>query len=198
LQKNRYFHQHRAPGADGAPAIDPLGDARQDWKITQELAKRILAIGDRKVGEGSHTGWDYTNTSDILTEISALTPSYAGSPMNGWNTESGFNGRSGAWTMPVPHLACGSICARYGEISPIEHIPPAELPDEEFPVLLSTGRVLYHWHGGEMTRRARGLLAVYDRALIEVNPDDASRLGVNGNRRVRVSSRRGSIEAEAW
>jgi formate dehydrogenase major subunit/formate dehydrogenase alpha subunit len=72
------------------------------------------------------------------------------------------------------------------------------MPDEEYPILLSTGRVLYHWHGGEMTRRASGLLAVYDRALVEVNPDDASRLGINGHRRVRVSSRRGRIEAEAW
>ncbi|MBI1877420.1 MAG: formate dehydrogenase subunit alpha, partial [Chloroflexi bacterium] len=66
------------------------------------------------------------------------------------------------------------------------------------PMILSTGRVLYHWHGGEMTRRAKGLLEVYSQALVEVNPDDAERLGLNGYRRVRVTSRRGSIEAEAW
>ena len=81
---------------------------------------------------------------------------------------------------------------------PIEHLPPAELPDEQYPFILSTGRVLYHWHGGELTRRARGLLAVYKEPLIEVNPQDAERLHLNGNRRVRVTSRRGSIEAEAW
>jgi len=81
---------------------------------------------------------------------------------------------------------------------PIEHVPPAELPDDEYPMLLSTGRVLYHWHGGEMTRRAQGLMAIYGRPLVEISPDDAERLGLNGNKRVRVRSRRGSIEAEAW
>ena len=72
-------------------------------------------------------------------------------------------------------------------------------------MILSTGRVLYHWHGGEMTRRAQGLMQVYGRPLIEVNPSDAERLGLNGNlqdggsrKRVRVTSRRGSIESEAW
>jgi predicted molibdopterin-dependent oxidoreductase YjgC len=58
--------------------------------------------------------------------------------------------------------------------------------------------VLYHWHGGEMTRRTEGLMAIYGHALIEVNPDDAAKLGLNGSKRVRVTSRRGSIEAEAW
>jgi anaerobic selenocysteine-containing dehydrogenase len=72
------------------------------------------------------------------------------------------------------------------------------MPDDTFPMLLSTGRVLYHWHGGEMTRRAEGLLSIYSHPLIEVNPDDAAHLGMNDNNRVRVTSRRGSIEAEAW
>jgi formate dehydrogenase major subunit/formate dehydrogenase alpha subunit len=85
-----------------------------------------------------------------------------------------------------------------GKFMPIEHVPPAELPNDQYPMILSTGRVLYHWHGGEMTRRAKGLMEVYGQSLIEVNPDDAERLGLNGNKRVRVTSRRGSIEAEAW
>ena len=66
-----------------------------------------------------------------------------------------------------------------------------------YPMLLSTGRVLFHYHGGEMSRRAKGLLAIYPKPLIEVNPDDAERLGLNGSHRVRVTSRRGSLEAEA-
>ena len=81
---------------------------------------------------------------------------------------------------------------------PIEHVPPAELPDDEYPTIMSTGRVIYHWHGGQMTRRAQGLMEIYDRALIEVNPEDAQRLGINGHQQVRVTSRRGMIEAEAW
>jgi formate dehydrogenase major subunit/formate dehydrogenase alpha subunit len=85
-----------------------------------------------------------------------------------------------------------------GKFAPIDHVPPAEQPDDEFPMILSTGRVLYHWHGGQMTRRAKGLMQVYGEALVELNPDDAHRLGINGKTRVRIASRRGSIEAEAW
>lgn len=81
---------------------------------------------------------------------------------------------------------------------PIDHTPPAELPDDEYPMFLNTGRVLYHYHGGEMTRRAGGLMAIYGQPLVEVNPDDAARLGINGKKRVKISSRRGTIEAEAW
>ena len=180
-------------------AIDPLGEARPDWQITQDLAMRIMAIGERKIEAGTHAGWGYTNTSEIMAEIGALTPSYAGV-----THERLERGDRLQWPVRnlehtgTPILHIGQFARGLGKFSPIDHVPPAELPDDEYPVLLSTGRVLYHWHGGEMTRRASGLLAVYDRALIEVNPDDASRLGLNGNRRVRVSSRRGSIEAEAW
>jgi formate dehydrogenase major subunit/formate dehydrogenase alpha subunit len=81
---------------------------------------------------------------------------------------------------------------------PIDHVPPAEEPTEDYPFVLSTGRVLYHWHGGQMTRRAAGLMEVYGEALVELNPFDAEILGINGKNRVRVTSRRGHIEAEAW
>ncbi|MDO9130770.1 MAG: molybdopterin dinucleotide binding domain-containing protein [Anaerolineales bacterium] len=64
-------------------------------------------------------------------------------------------------------------------------------------MVLSTGRVLYHWHGGQMSRRSKGLLEIYPKPLIEINEEDAEKLGLNGNKRVRVTSRRGSIEAEA-
>jgi formate dehydrogenase major subunit/formate dehydrogenase alpha subunit len=72
------------------------------------------------------------------------------------------------------------------------------MPDDEYPMLLSTGRVIYHWHGGEMSRRSQGLLEIYSKPLIEVSEEDARRLKLNGKKRIRVSSRRGSIEAEAW
>ncbi|MGB9521304.1 MAG: molybdopterin dinucleotide binding domain-containing protein, partial [Anaerolineales bacterium] len=85
-----------------------------------------------------------------------------------------------------------------GKFAPVEHIPPAELPDKEYPFILSTGRVLYHWHGGEMSRRSKGLLEIYPKPLIEVNPEDAKKIGIDGQTRVRVSSRRGVIEADAW
>jgi formate dehydrogenase major subunit/formate dehydrogenase alpha subunit len=77
-------------------------------------------------------------------------------------------------------------------------VPAPELPDDEYPFILNTGRVIYHWHGGEMTRRAKGIMEVYGHPLIEINPDDAAKLGINGNKTLRVTSRRGVIESEAW
>jgi formate dehydrogenase major subunit/formate dehydrogenase alpha subunit len=180
-------------------AIEPSGEARDDWQITAELARRILAAGERKVEGGSHAGWDYASTADIMVEVAALTPSYAGV-----SHERLERGDSLQWPVKsldhpgTPVLHVGQFTRGKGKFAPIDHIPPAELPDDEYPMLLNTGRVLYHWHGGEMTRRAEGLMKVYGQSLIEVNPDDAERLGLNGSRRVRVSSRRGSIEAEAW
>jgi predicted molibdopterin-dependent oxidoreductase YjgC len=99
----------------------------------------------------------------------------------------------------TPILHTTQFARGKGKFAPIDHLPPAELPDDAYPMVLTTGRVLYHWHGGEMTRRARGLMAVYGHPLIEVNPVDATRLALSdGDCRVRITSRRGAIEAEAW
>jgi predicted molibdopterin-dependent oxidoreductase YjgC len=180
-------------------AIETTSEARDDWAIIADLAQRIIALGPRQPIGGTHATWSYTSTSDIMSEINALTPSYAGVTHDRlekgerlhWPVKSIEHGGT-----PILHI--GQFTRGKGKFAPIDHVPPAELPDDEYPWLLSTGRVLYHWHGGEMTRRAEGLMAVYGQPLIEVNPDDAVKLGLNGNRRVRVTSRRGSIEAEAW
>ncbi|RPI22028.1 MAG: formate dehydrogenase subunit alpha, partial [Chloroflexota bacterium] len=180
-------------------AIEPSGESRDDWVIIADLARRILAEGDRKVQGGACSGWDYTSTAQIMAEIGALTPSYAGV-----SHERLERGDRLQWPVKnaehpgTPVLHIGQFTRSKGKFMPIEHVPPAELPDDDYPVLLSTGRVLYHWHGGEMTRRAKGLMEVYGKPLVEVNPQDAERIGLNGNRRVRITSRRGSIEAEAW
>jgi formate dehydrogenase alpha subunit len=180
-------------------AIEPLGDAHQDWWIIAELAKRLLVEGKRQVITAPFSGWNYTNPAQIMEEVAALTPSYAGI-----SHERLEDGEQLQWpvrdsTHPgTPILHIGQFARGLGKFTPIDHLPPAEMPDDEYPIVLSTGRVLYHWHGGEMTRRAKGLLEIYSEALIEVNPDDAQRMGLNGRKRVRVSSRRGSIEAEAW
>ncbi len=181
-------------------AIQPLGEARPDWVITAQLAKRILAGGGREIDASAPwAGWEYESTSAVMDEINALTPSYAGVTHARLD-----NGERLQWPVKdkehpgTPILHIGQFTRGKGKFSPIEHVPPAEMPDDEYPVLLSTGRVIYHWHGGQMTRRAKGLMEVYGNALIEVNPDDAQKLGLNGNKRVRVTSRRGSIEAEAW
>lgn len=183
-------------------AIPETGDARQDWWITSQLAKRILAGGGRQVGEGTHTGWDYAGPAEVMAEIAAVTPSYAGV-----SHERLQRGERLQWPVlgpdhpGTPILHTKAFTRGKGKFMPIDHIPPAERPDDDYPMILSTGRVLYHWHGGEMTRRAQGLLAVYSRPLVEVNPEDARRLKLNGNedgRKVRITSRRGVIEAQAW
>jgi formate dehydrogenase alpha subunit len=180
-------------------AIEPLGDARPDWWITTQLAKQILSQGNRQPVNTPQAGWDYSDTDQIMAEIALLTPSYAG--ISHQRLE---NGDQLYWPVKdlhhpgTPILHVGQFARGKGRFAPIEHIPPAELPNDEYPFVLNTGRVLYHWHGGEMTRRAKGLLEVYDCTLIEINPDDALLVGLNGKNRVRVSSRRGSIEAEAW
>lgn len=179
-------------------AIDPLGEAREDWRITAELAQRILGSGDRQIKPSQYSSWDYQTTDGIMAEIAALTPSYAGVSHN--RLESGERLQ---WPVKdashpgTPILHIGQFTRGKGKFMPIEHVPPAELPDDQYPMLLSTGRVLYHWHGGVMTRRSQGLLDVYNQSLVEIHPVDAERLGINGNRRLRISSRRGSIEAEA-
>jgi len=179
-------------------AIKSPGVARPDWWIISELAKEILSEGNRKISEGEFSAWDYQDTEQIMNEIAALTPIYAG--VSHQRLEAG---ETLQWPVKdsdhtgTPILHVGQFSRGKGQFNPIEHIPPAELPDKEYPMILSTGRVLYHWHGGQMTRRSKGLLEIYPEALIEVNDLDAEKMGLNGRKRVRVSSRRGTIEAEA-
>ena len=179
-------------------AIESPGAAKPDWWIISELAKEIKTSGKRKFNEGDYSSWDYQNTEQIMAEIAALTPIYAGVSHQRLG-----NGETLQWPVKdkdhigTKILHVGQFSRGKGQFNPIDHIPPAELPDKEYPMILSTGRVLYHWHGGQMTRRSKGLLEIYPEALIEVNDLDAEKIGLNGNKRVRVSSRRGTIEARA-
>jgi len=181
------------------PAIEPLGDARQDWWITTQIARRMLDGTGRLHEEAAFAAWDYEDPQAILAEIAALTPSYAG--VTHARLE---NGERLQWPVKsldhsgTPILHIGQFTRGLGKFMPIEHVPPAEMPDDEYPMLLSTGRVLYHWHGGEMTRRAQGLMEIYGYARVEVNPDDAARLEICDGMPVRITSRRGQIEVKAW
>jgi formate dehydrogenase major subunit/formate dehydrogenase alpha subunit len=181
-------------------AIPTLGDARDDWWITAELAKRILTRTLNRVpSDAPFSGWEYANTSEIMDEINALTPSYGGVTHTRLET-----GERLQWPCPTldhpgtPILHTKQFTRGKGKFMPIDHVPPAEKPDDDYPMIMSTGRVLYHWHGGQMTRRAEGLMQVYGQALIEVNPNDAEKWGLKEKQFVRVSSRRGHIEAQAW
>lgn len=177
--------------------IEPLGDARPDWQITTALATRMLK---RKTiaPDAIFAGWDYKDTSAIMSEINALTPSYGGITHARLQDGAGLS-----WPCPneehpgTPILHIGKFARGVGKFNPIDHLDPAESPNDDYPMVMSTGRIIYHWHGGQMTRRSQGIMQVYGSSLVEVNPDDAQRLGLNGKQFVRVTSRRGSIEAEA-
>ena len=79
----------------------------------------------------------------------------------------------------------------------MEFLPPVELPDETYPLLLTTGRVLYHYHTGTLTRRSQGLAAIYPEGLVEMHPEDAARLDVANGDMVQVASRRGEVNVKA-
>lgn len=181
-------------------AIEPLGDAKPDWWITSQIAKRLLSgTRERVQREAPYSGWEYADTSAIMSEINALTPSYGG--ITHERLEAGERLQ---WPCPtLDHPGTSILHTRQftrgkGKFMPIDDIPPAERLDDDYPMVMSTGRVLYHWHGGQMTRRSQGIMEVYGESLIEVNPDDAVKLGLNGKSHVRITSRRGSIEALAW
>lgn len=181
-------------------AIPTQGDAKPDWWITSQIAKRLMnRISERVQKEAPYAGWEYKSTSEIMSEINAVTPSYGG--ITHARLEAGERLQ---WPCPTadhpgtPILHTKQFTRGKGKFMPIDHVPPAERPDDEYPMVMSTGRVLYHWHGGQMTRRAEGIMQVYGEALVELNPDDADKLGVNGKNILRITSRRGSIEAKAW
>jgi formate dehydrogenase major subunit/formate dehydrogenase alpha subunit len=178
------------------PAIPPIGEARQDWVIVAELARRLLALEGR-TPVGPHAGWEYGDPAHIMDEIAALTPSYGG--VSHARLEQGERLQ---WPVPdakhpgTPILHVGQFTRGKGRFHAVDHLPAAEQPDADYPWILTTGRVLYHWHGGELSRRAQGLLQVYPEPLVEISPTDAARLGLNGRPSVRVKSRRGEMVAQ--
>jgi formate dehydrogenase major subunit/formate dehydrogenase alpha subunit len=180
-------------------ALDPPGEARGDWQIVSDLAKRMLALGAAAPDESApYSAWDYGSAADVLAEINALTPIYAGITYE--RLEAGDQLQ---WPVPsdghpgTPILHVGKFSRGLGRFAAVDHAPPVELPDDEYPLMLTTGRVLYHWHGGEMTRRARYLEAMYPEALIEINPQDAQAAGIGDGQLMKVASRRGEIVARA-
>jgi formate dehydrogenase major subunit/formate dehydrogenase alpha subunit len=180
-------------------AVPSPGEAKPDSWIIAELARRMFALGAcAPRPDASQAGWNYASPTDIMAEINQLTPSYTGVTYQRLN-----EGAQLQWPVPsvdhpgTPILHVGRFTRGLGLFAGRDHVPPAELPDEEYPLMLTTGRVIYHWHGGEMTRRARGLEAVYPEALIEINPKDARQARIGDGQLMQVASRRGEITAKA-
>jgi len=167
-------------------AIESIGDAKYDWWITCQ-------IGQRMGGKG----FDFEGPSQIMEEIARLTPSYGGI-----SYERLEDGRI-QWPCPTkdhpgtPILHTEKFARGKGQFIPLEHKPPAELPDDEYPLLLTTERSRYHFHTGTMTRKVRGLNVLDGEGMVEINPEDASALGIGDGEMVQVISRRGAITAKA-
>jgi predicted molibdopterin-dependent oxidoreductase YjgC len=176
-------------------AVAPPGEARPDWWITQELAKRVA----QRVGLDVRAQFDYTDAATIFDEMARLTPFLAGLSHARLDREGGLQ-----WPCPTPEhpgtrfLYADTFPRGRGRFIPARQIETAaELPDAEYPFLLNTGRLLYHWHGGTLTRRVQGLMELAPRLEIAVHPSDARRLGVDDGGRLRVESRRGELTGYA-
>ena len=175
------------------PALRPPGQAREDWHIICEVARRVQG----RPPAAPYGGFDYASSAAVMEEIAALTPSYGGI-RHERVAERGLQ-----WPCPsadhpgTPILHVGKFSRGLGRFVPVDWLPPAEQPDDEYPLVLTTGRVLYHYHTGSLTRRVQGLNVLYPEGLVELHPEDARRLGVSDGAMVRVSSRRGSVTARA-
>ena len=167
------------------PALPPPGEAHQDWSILQDLANRLGAR------------WEYNGPSAIFEEMRTLTPSYAGMDY------ARLQGAGLQWPCPSPDhpgtpiLHAQRFTRGLGLFAPVEYRPPAEVTDEAYPFLLSTGRILFHWHGGTLSRRSPGLDWLAPEAEVEVNPDDAAALAIEPGEVIQVRSRRGVVRARA-
>jgi formate dehydrogenase major subunit len=172
----------------GRKVLEPPGQAREDWRIIQELSNRI--------------GYEmsYSSPSEVFDEFVSLSPNYA-------NLSYENLGPTGKlYPNPDPEHSDGTVVLfseRFGtddgraHLVPCEWLPAKELPNEEYPFVLNTGRLLEHWHTGSMTRRSYALDALAPRAEMWINPLDAAELGIEDGELVKVSSRRGSIEIYA-
>ncbi len=173
-------------------AIAPRGQSRPDWQIICDLAKRIEA----RLGQPRSAGWDYHHASEILREVGQVVPEYAGVTYEriervGLQTPVWDTNHPG-----TPYLFQETFPRGRGKFHPLEFVPSVELPDDEYPFILSTGRVLEHWHGGTLTRHSK-LDELYPEARVEIHPVDASLLGLVDGQAVRVASRRGVIVLRA-
>jgi formate dehydrogenase alpha subunit len=168
-------------------AIDPIEGSKSDWEIICQLAQNMGA-----------TGFDFATPQDIFTELASLTPSYAGITYDRLEELGSLQ-----WPCPAPDhpgtvfLHKGKFARGLGLFSALPFKEAAELPDPDYPFILTTGRLMFHFHTGTMTRRSEKLHSEVPEAYVEINPADAAEIGLNGQKRVRVSSRRGEIELAA-
>ena len=166
-------------------AVDPPGQAREDWRILVDLANRF--------------GYpmDYASPREIWEELAGLSPAFAGI------TYARIEHAGLQWPCPAPDhpgtkfLHAERFSRGLGKFHAVEYSPPYETPDSEYPWLLSTGRTLYHYNVGNMTRRVGGIARKSPECFVEINPADLEKLGACDGAMLRVSTRRGSVAARA-
>ncbi len=179
-------------------AIAPIGESKSDWWIVSELAKRLQQrLGLRS--EAPYAGWNYAGPQQINAELNALTPIYGGITYERLDEQGCLQ-----WPCPTvdhpgtSYLHRNRFSRGLGAFTPIVSKPVAEPCDEEYPLILTTGRTIFHYHSGTMTRRTEKLHQEVPEGYIEVNALDADRLGLRNSALVRLVSRRGQVEARAW
>ncbi|MFH1615580.1 MAG: formate dehydrogenase subunit alpha [Planctomycetota bacterium] len=167
-------------------AIEPIGQSMADWEILCDVAKRA-----------GYNGMKYNSAAEIMDEIAAVTPIYGGVSYDRID-QVGLQ-----WPCPnkdhpgTPVLHSGKFSRGLGMFSPAEYRPSKELPDKEYPFVLSTGRCYFHFHTGTMTRRSQLLDREERFPYVEISPQDAKQLGINDRMWVYVTTRRGEVRAMA-
>ena len=168
-------------------AVEPPGEARPDWQIICELA-RVM---------GAAPLFSFGSPEEVFEEVRKLTPQYAGISYRRL-------ARAGLqWPCPTedhpgtPILHTKEFTRGKGKLTPVTYKAPAEEPDEQYPLILTTGRVMSQYHTGTMTRRSPFLEEEFPRSFVEINPEDAQRRGVRSGIEVEVTSRRGAIRVNA-
>jgi formate dehydrogenase alpha subunit len=166
--------------------IPPLPGARRDWEIVCDVATRM--------GYAMH----YESAAEIMDEIASVTPSYGGISYARLD-----HGEELCWPCPTPEHPGTPILHQHGFargkglFHAIEYLPANELPDKRYPMVLTTGRILEHFHTGTMTRKSKGLDALVSGPFVEMSHVDARKLRIKDGQKVRVASRRGAIELAA-
>ena len=175
-------------------AIPPIGDSRPDWAITADLARRVARRLELPVEQ-----FEWRDPSEIFDELASLTPILGGISYARLETDEGVQ-----WPCPTPdhpgtkRMYEESFSVGRAPFVPVQQGPPAaELPNRRFPLILNTGRVLYHWHGGTITTRARALMERMPELPVAIHPRDAAKAGLKDGEDVEVFSRRGQLAGKA-
>jgi predicted molibdopterin-dependent oxidoreductase YjgC len=165
-------------------AINPVGNSKSDWEVLCELIKVLGGTVD------------YSSPSDIMEEIRGLVPSYGGINYGRLDKE------SLQWPCPdINHpgtrfLHKGKFVRGLGKFTVNDYEVSSQLPTEEYPFILTTGRIQHHYHTGTMTRRAWALDREYPHGFMEINPQDAEKLGLKERKKAKVTSSIGEITVE--